>query len=105
VDRFHGADAGVAAEEAFDRVHRHHEVPDEMPSVDWPASEPVVHLPALLARAFGISTSEARRVLTQGGVRIDGRVIDGGALDLDAAEVDGRVVQFGKRRFARVRVT
>jgi tyrosyl-tRNA synthetase len=63
-----------------------------------------VHLPALLARAFGISTSEARRNLAQGGVKLDGESLRNGALDLPAAEVDGKVLQLGKRRFVRVRV-
>jgi tyrosyl-tRNA synthetase len=104
VERFHGEEAAANAEAAFDRVHRAHEPPAEMPFVDWPASEPVVHLPALLARAFEISTSEARRSLAQGGVRLDGRVVDDQTLDLDPAQVDGQVLQLGKRRFARVRV-
>ena len=63
-----------------------------------------MHLPALLARAFGVSTSEARRSLAQGGVRLDGEPITNGSLDLPAADIDGRVLQLGKRRFARVRV-
>ena len=71
----------------------------------WPAGEDHVHLPALLSRAFGISTSEARRSLAQGGVRVDGEPVGNGALDVDPALVDGKVLQLGKRRFARVRVT
>ena len=63
-----------------------------------------MHLPALLARAFGISTSEARRDLASGGVRVDGEPVADGSLDVDGAEVDGKVLQLGKRRFARVRV-
>jgi tyrosyl-tRNA synthetase len=58
-----------------------------------------------MREAFGVSSSEARRGITQGGVRIDGQPIPGGLLDVDAAEVDGKVLQWGKRRFARVRVT
>jgi tyrosyl-tRNA synthetase len=104
VDRFHGAGAGAVAEQAFDRVHLQHGVPAEMPFIDWPASEPIVHLPALLARAFAISTSEARRAVAQGGVRLDQIVVEDGKLDLDAGEVDGHVLQLGKRRFVRVRV-
>jgi tyrosyl-tRNA synthetase len=104
VDRFHGVGAGAAAQEAFDRVHVAHQAPAEMPTVEWAASDGAVHLPALLAQAFAISTSEARRALAQGGVRIDGAVVDGDRLDLEASEVDGRVLQRGKRRFARIRV-
>jgi tyrosyl-tRNA synthetase len=105
VERFHGADAAAAAEEHFDRVHVRHEVPDEIETVDWPANGDLVHLPALLARAFGVSTSEGRRSLAQGGVRLDGEPVTAGTLDLPAADVDGRVLQLGKRRFARVEIS
>jgi tyrosyl-tRNA synthetase len=58
-----------------------------------------VHLPGLLADAFGISRSEARRLLSGGGVKLEGEPI--AELDLPAAQLDGRVVQLGKRRFKR----
>ncbi len=67
VERFWNGDAAVEAEYEFDRVHREHKPPEEMPFVDWPASEPLVHLPALLHQAFGVSTSEARRAACPGG--------------------------------------
>ncbi len=104
VERFHGAQAAAAAEEHFDRVHVRHEIPDEIATVAYPANGELVHLPALLARAFGISTSEGRRSLAQGGVRLDGEPVAAGALDLPTAEVDGRVLQLGKRRFARIEI-
>jgi tyrosyl-tRNA synthetase len=104
VGRFHGVDAAASAEQAFDRVHVSRELPEEMPTVDWPAADGVVHLPALLASAFGVSSSDARRTIAAGGVRIDGEPVDGALLDLPVAEVDGHVVQLGKRRFARVKV-
>jgi tyrosyl-tRNA synthetase len=104
VTRFHGEDAALGAERAFDLVHVDHGVPEEMPVVEWRAADGHVHLPALLGRAFGISTSEARRSISQGGVRVDGEPVDAGQLDLRVADVDGRVLQLGKRRFARVRV-
>jgi tyrosyl-tRNA synthetase len=76
-----------------------------MPFVEWPVSRPEVHLPALLQSAFGISTSEARRALAQGGVRLDGQQVANGSFDVPVDEVAGRVLQLGKRRFARVRVS
>ena len=103
VQRYHGADAAVQAEQHFDRVHVHHEVPDDVETVTWEGDDPV-HLPALLARAFGISTSEARRHLTGGAVRLDGEVVPGSPLDVPGEVVDGRVLQVGRRRFARVRL-
>jgi tyrosyl-tRNA synthetase len=104
VERFHGAEAATAAEEAFDRVHVRHEIPADLEEVQWSADSGQVHLPALIARAFGVSTSEARRTLAQGGVKLDGEAVGNGSLDVDAAAVDGKVLQLGKRRFARVRV-
>jgi tyrosyl-tRNA synthetase len=105
VERFHGASAAAAAEEAFDRVHVRRELPEDLPVVHWSAADARrIHLPALLAEAFGISTSDARRALAQGGVKVDGAAVANGSLDLDLEEIDGKVIQLGKRRFARVQV-
>ncbi|MGZ6590089.1 MAG: tyrosine--tRNA ligase, partial [Solirubrobacteraceae bacterium] len=100
VARFHGPEAAQAAEEHFDRVHIEHGVPDDIETLTLPAGR--AHLPAVLADGFGLSRSEARRLLAGGGVRVDGEALS--ELDVDAAELDGRVVQVGKRRFARVQV-
>jgi tyrosyl-tRNA synthetase len=105
VARYYDEAAAQAAQEAFDRVHIRHEAPAEMPEVQLARGAEAVHLPALLAQAFGVSTSEARRSLAQGAVRLDGEPVASGALDLPAAELDGRVLQLGKRRFARVRAS
>ena len=78
VARFHGAAAAHEAEREFDRVHIERQAPEEMATVTWPAEQPDVHLPALLATAFGISTSEARRALAQGGVKLDGQPVGDG---------------------------
>ena len=105
VRRFHDPAAAVAAEQRFDQVHVRRELPDEIPEVEFPLGDgvqPVVHLPLLLAAAFGVSTSEARRSLAQGGVRIDGEQVVDGALNVPAEQVNGKVLQLGKRRFARV---
>ena len=103
VARFAGGDdAARAAEEHFDRLFVAHDLPDDVPEVDFPR-DGTVHLPALLRAAFGLSTSEARRLIAGGGVRVDGEPI--GALDVAPDAVDGRVVQVGKRRFARVKLT
>jgi tyrosyl-tRNA synthetase len=104
VARYHSDAAAREAEEHFDRVHVRHELPEDVELVSWPADGDDVHLPALLARAFGISTSEARRGLGQGAVKLDGEPVNPGVLDLPVAAIDGRVLQFGKRRFARVEV-
>lgn len=104
VELYHGPDAARAAEEAFDRQFKRHEVPEDLPEVDLPpgaVSEGVVHLPTALV-AFGLasSRSEARRLISQGGVRVDGVPV--AAEDLPLAELAGAVLQVGKRRFVRV---
>ena len=104
VARYHGQPAATDAEERFERVHVRHELPAEVPEVRFEPDGGSVHLPALLAAAFGVSTSDARRGLSQGAVRLDGQRLDNGALDLPAELVAGKVIQFGKRRFARVAI-
>jgi tyrosyl-tRNA synthetase len=106
VGRFHGTDAAAAAEDRFDQVHVRREVPDDVGEAVVEASGPngSVHVPALLAEHFDLSRSEARRLIDQGGVRIGGRVLEAGRLDVPAAELDGEVLQVGKRRHKRLRV-
>jgi tyrosyl-tRNA synthetase len=104
VARFRSPDAAQAAEAAFDAQFGRDEIPDDVPEVEWPRDGDSVHVPAVLARAFDISTSEGRRAIVQGGVKLDGEPIAAGRLDLEPEEVDGRVLQLGKRRFARVRL-
>ena len=104
VERFQGADAAADAEEHFDRLFVRHEAPDEVPEVTVAPDDGHVHVPALLAQAFGLSRSEARRLLGQGAVRVDGEALGPEDLDVDPTRLDGRVVQVGKRQFRRVRV-
>jgi len=64
-----------------------------------PPDDPV-HLPALLATHFGLSTSEARRLIGQGGIKVDGEVVS--ELDVPRARLSEAVLQAGKRRFVRL---
>jgi tyrosyl-tRNA synthetase len=101
VELYHGAQAAVDAEESFDRVFKHRGLPDEVPEVAVSASD-VVHLPALLKElGLAASNAEGRRAIDGGGVRIDGVAVPAGVYDLPWSDVAGRVVQAGKRRFAR----
>ena len=101
VTRFHGDDAARAAEQHFERVFKQREAPEEMPEIPLPEGDPV-HMPALLRDTFGISASEARRLLAQGGVKLDGQALGGGDLDVTAERLDNAILQVGKRRFARL---
>jgi tyrosyl-tRNA synthetase len=102
VARFHGEDAAGEAEGHFDRLHVERALPDEVEEADLPGSDPV-HLPALLRDHFGISSSEGRRLLSQGGIRLDGEQLGDGDLDVPAERLDGAVLQVGKRRHKRFR--
>jgi tyrosyl-tRNA synthetase len=101
VERSHGPEAAARAEEHFTRVVREHQAPEDVPEADLPAGDPL-HLPALLVDHLGVgSTSEARRLIAQGGVKLDGDVVS--ELDLPRARLAGSLVQAGKRRFMRFR--
>jgi tyrosyl-tRNA synthetase len=102
VERYHGPEAAAEAEAHFDRLHVQRALPDEIEEADLPAADPV-HIPALLRENFGLSSSEARRLLGQGGIRIDGEQLGAADLDVPAARLDGAVLQVGKRRHKRFR--
>jgi tyrosyl-tRNA synthetase len=101
VRRSHGEEAARAAEGHFTRVVREGAAPEEVPEVEVPPGDPV-HVPAILAGAFGLSTSEARRLIAQGGVRLNGDVLS--ELDVSRDRLAGALVQAGKRRYARLTV-
>jgi tyrosyl-tRNA synthetase len=106
VERFHDAAAAAAAEEHFNRLFVERQAPEEIEELDLSpyAGEDgvLVHIPVLMADAFGISSSEARRLLKQGGVKLDGETLSADTLDVAPGELDGKVLQAGKRRFRRL---
>lgn len=100
-DRFHGPGAGGRAEQHFDRTVRDRRAPEDVPEVTITPGP--VHLPAFLAEHLGASSrSDARRLITQGGVTLDGEVLSD--IDVDASALDGHVVR-ARRRYVQVRVT
>jgi tyrosyl-tRNA synthetase len=99
VRRAWGDEAARGAEEHFTRVVREGLPPEDVPERSLPNGDPV-HLPALLAEIFGLSTSEARRLIAGGGVKLDGESVS--ELDVPRAQLAGAVLQAGKRRFVRL---
>ncbi|HEX4669935.1 MAG TPA: tyrosine--tRNA ligase [Solirubrobacterales bacterium] len=103
VDRFHGEGSGATAEEHFNRVIRDGGVPEEIARWDIdPAAAGelrMILLPKLIGSGFELSSSEARRLIKQGGVKLDGETIAPDILELPREALDGRVLQVGKRRF------
>lgn len=107
VRRYHGDEAAREAEVRFDRVFREHEIPDDVPEVTLPpeaTEDGTVYLPRLLV-AVGLSesNSDARRLIEQGGVRLDGRPLTDPNAEFRADDLAGRVLQVGRRRFVRLK--
>jgi tyrosyl-tRNA synthetase len=98
VARSWGEEAASEAEEHFTRVVRERQAPTDMPRIELPATEST-HLPAVLVEHLGVpSTSEARRLISQGAVRLNGEVVR--ELDVPTKDLNGALLQAGKRRFA-----
>lgn len=100
VDLYWGSEAAGQAEAAFDQVFKRHEVPDVVPEFALPNDDPVF-LPGVLRDAGAVkSSSEARRLLAQGAVKIDGEPVS--KETLSRADIAGAVIQVGKRRFVKL---
>jgi tyrosyl-tRNA synthetase len=100
--RFAGGEAAERAQTRFDRLHVERGVPDEIEEATLPDTD-IVYVPALIAENFSISRSQARRLLSQGGVKIDGVALAENDSDLERARLEGAIIQIGKRRFRRFR--
>jgi tyrosyl-tRNA synthetase len=103
VERLHSAPAADAAAAHFDRVFVQRELPEQIDEARFDGSGGLVHLPALIAESFGRSRADARRLLGQGAVRLDGQTLTGEDLDVAPERLDGAVLQVGKRGFRRLR--
>ncbi len=106
VELYGGREAATGAEAAFDRQFKRHEAPVEVAEAAIPAEalgdDDLVDLTrALPALGLAASRAEARRLIAQGGVRLDGKTV--GAEEVPAREAAGALLQVGKRRFVRLR--
>ncbi len=102
VDLYHGAGAGAEAESRFELVHREREIPEDVEEAVLP--EGPFWLPRLLSElGLASSNAEARRLIEQGGVRIDGETVTDPSAELRREDLVGRVVQVGRRKFVRLR--
>jgi tyrosyl-tRNA synthetase len=107
--RFHDAEAAEAAEEHFNRLFVERAAPDDVEEAELTpymdasdGNDGSVHMPRLMADLFEMSRSEARRLIQEGGVSLDGEPLGPDRLDIAPAELDGRVLRVGKRRFRRL---
>jgi tyrosyl-tRNA synthetase len=100
----HSEEDAEAAEQAFDRLFVQRSEPEQIDEQRVRVQDGRVHLPAVMAEAFGISRSEARRLIDSGGVRLAGQPLAPGEQDVTVGRADGQVLQVGKRRFRRLRI-
>ncbi|HEX2017115.1 MAG TPA: tyrosine--tRNA ligase [Solirubrobacteraceae bacterium] len=103
VARFHDEGQAQQAELGFDRLFVTGEEPEDAPEAQLPTANAMVHMPTLVAELFGVSGSQARRLLEQGGVRLGQRVLAPDTQDLAVEELEGQLLRVGKRRFVRLR--
>ncbi|MEP6597814.1 MAG: tyrosine--tRNA ligase [Actinomycetota bacterium] len=102
VGLYHGGEDAVRAEERFDAIHRHGELPADLRDVELPDGA-TVHLPSLLVSAgLAASSSAARRLIDEGGARLDGQSIPAHQYDRPATDLDGAVLSIGKRKAVRL---
>jgi tyrosyl-tRNA synthetase len=100
---YHGTAEAEHAEAAFDAIFKHREPPADLPEVALPEGDPA-HLPAVLVQAgLAASSSEGRRLIDSGAVKLDGVRVSHAAYDHPRGELAGRVLTVGKRRGARLR--
>jgi len=92
-----------AAEAHFDRVHVQREAPEQIEEARFESDEGMLHLPGLIATEFGISRSEARRLIDQGGVTLGQQPLAPGEHDVAGERAEGQVLKVGRRRFRRLR--
>src|SRR5262249_8703735 len=93
-----------AAERSFDRVFVEHRQPERIDELAVRSNgEGLVHLPAVIAEGLGISRSEARRLIDQGGVSLGDSQLRAGDHDVALERASGQVLKVGKRRFLRLR--
>jgi tyrosyl-tRNA synthetase len=95
--------AAQDAEAHFDRVFVQRGLPEQIEEARVESSDGVVHLPGLIAREFGISRSDARRLIDQGAVTLGETQLGAGEHDVSVERADGQVLKVGKRRFRRLR--
>ncbi|MDQ3659481.1 MAG: tyrosine--tRNA ligase [Actinomycetota bacterium] len=105
VELYWGPGAAAGAEAAFDRQFRLREAPEDVAEAAIPP-EAIRGDRLDLSRALALlglagSRAEARRLIAQGGVRLDGTAV--GAEEVSTAEASGALLQVGKRRFVRLR--
>jgi tyrosyl-tRNA synthetase len=102
VSTFYGDQAAAEAEKTFDAVVRR-EVPEDAPEVVLPEGDEIWIIDLITLADFAATNGEARRFIRGGAVRIDGEVVRDEQVKIRTGDLEGRVLQVGKRRYARLK--
>jgi len=100
VKYYHNAEAAEWAAQEFDRVHAQHQLPEDMPEVKVANAQPQLLAKFLAEIKLVPSNSEGRRMIQQGGVKVDGEAISD--VNSQITPKNGMVVQVGRRKFAKL---
>lgn len=99
---YYDEETAQKAEEAFDKLFKEHAIPEDIAELEL-AQSAEIHVPELMRLAgLAASNGEARRLIDQGGVKLDGQGLEKGAYDLSREKLAGKVLQVGKRRFVKL---
>ena len=106
VQAYYDESSAVAAEEAFDKLFKSHEVPDDIPIFDGELTlndDGQVYMAAFLNQAgLAASAGEARRLIDGGGVKIDDVAMEPKSYNVDPQILQGAVIKVGKRKFLKI---
>ncbi len=106
VQAYYDESSAVAAEEAFDKLFKSHEVPDDIPVFDGELTlndDGQVYMAAFLNQAgLAASAGEARRLIDGGGVKIDDVAMEPKSYNVDPQILQGAVIKVGKRKFLKI---
>jgi len=105
VSMLHSPRDAAEAEAHFDRVVVDQQEPEAIDEALVGHDQGAVHLPGVIAQEFGISRSEARRLIDQGAVSLGDMPLGPGEHDVPASRADGQVLKVGRRRYRRLRIS
>jgi tyrosyl-tRNA synthetase len=105
VSWLHAPEQAAAAEERFETVHVEGQTPEAIEEASFQSDGGLVHLPAVMAEQFGVSRSQARRLIDEGGVTLGEEKLAAGEHDISAERAEGQVLKVGRRQFRRLRAS
>ncbi len=100
---YYDEDAAIKAEEAFDKLFKEHAIPEDIDEFSYELRGKVYLPEVLVAAGMCSSNGEARRMIDQGAVKINGSALESGSYELASDQLVDQVVQLGKRKFIRLR--